>query len=146
MTPGDSSGLQSRIAALVAIAVIVCAGMAVRAWTGGGFAKYAGVALYGAMIYAVVIGVRPRLAVVRAGAIALAVCWAIELAQLTGVPAALSAHSRLARLALGTTFHAPDLFWYAAGIAPILGLHWLVRRRSSIRPRNEITPRAHTPQ
>lgn len=47
--------------------------------------------------------------------------------RITGVPAAVSAQRRLA---LGTTFHAPDLFWYAAGVAPILGLHWLARRAS----------------
>jgi uncharacterized protein YfiM (DUF2279 family) len=41
------------------------------------------------------------------------------------VPAALSAHSALARLVLGTTFNAPDLFWYAVGAAVGYAIHSL---------------------
>ena len=53
---------------------------------------------------------------------ALAVSWAVELAQLTGIPADLSRHSMPARLVLGSTFNAPDLLWYVVGA----GLAWAV--------------------
>ncbi len=122
--------LSPRLPALAALAVILVAGLAVRSQTGGAFAKYAGVALYGALAYAVVVCLVPRAAPVVAGAVALAWCWAVELAQLTPVPAALSARSTLARLVLGSTFNVPDLAWYAVGIAPMLGLHWVHRRRT----------------
>jgi hypothetical protein len=110
------------VVALGAVAVAVAAGLAVRRWTGGEFAKDAGVAWYAAGVYGVVVYLAPRARPVVAGAVALAVCWAIEFAQLSPVPAALSAHGTLVRLVLGTTFHAPDLFWYAVGTAGYLGL------------------------
>jgi hypothetical protein len=122
-----------RFFALVAGAVILVAGLSVRSFTGGAFAKSAGDALYAALVYAVVVFLAPRAAPLTAGTVALAFCWAVEFAQLTPVPAALSAHSMLARLVLGSTFHPPDLFWYAVGIAPLVGLHWLLRRRISHR-------------
>jgi len=113
--------------ALVVGIVILIVGLSVRSGTGGAFAKIAGDALYAALVYAVVVFVAPRLAAIVAGAVALAFCWAVEFAQLTPVPAALSAHIRLARLVLGSTFNPPDLLWYAVGITPVLGLHWLLR-------------------
>jgi len=116
------------VVAVAVAAVILVAGLTVRAQTGGAFAKYAGVALYAAFGYALVVCVLPRVAPPVAGAVALAWCWAVEFAQLTPVPAALSAHGRLLRLVFGTTFNAPDLAWYAIGIAAVLGPHWLVRR------------------
>ncbi|MFE7399276.1 DUF2809 domain-containing protein [Streptomyces sp. NPDC057557] len=59
--------------------------------------------------------------VVKAGA-ALLLSWSVELLQLTGLPAELSRHSAVARLVLGSTFNAPDLFWYAVGA----GFAWAV--------------------
>jgi hypothetical protein len=113
----------------VAAVVIVVAGLLVRTQTSGFFAKYAGVALYAALIYAIVVFVAPRAAPVRVGAFALGICWAVELAQLTPVPAALSARSTLARLVLGATFSPADLVAYAVGIVLILSLHRWTRRR-----------------
>jgi hypothetical protein len=118
----------ARLTAVAVAAAILVAGLAVRAETGGAFAKYAGVALYATFGYALVVCVVPRVSPLVAGAVALAWCWGIEFAQLTPVPAALSAHGRLARLVFGTTFNAPDLAWYVVGIAAILGPHWTVSR------------------
>jgi Protein of unknown function (DUF2809) len=73
--------------------------------------------------------------------VALAFCWAVELAQLTPVPARLSERSVLARLALGSTFNTPDLFWYAVGVALAAVPHLFVRRRLTQR-RNRRTERA----
>ncbi|MGW4027482.1 ribosomal maturation YjgA family protein, partial [Streptomyces sp. NPDC005009] len=60
--------------------------------------------------------------------VALAVSWGIEFLQLTGVPAELSRHSTAARLVLGSTFDAPDLFWYTIGA--ITG--WLLARGRAV--------------
>jgi hypothetical protein len=120
-----------RLFALLFAAAILLTGLAVRAWTGGAFAKYTGVALYAALGYALVAAVAPRLAPLRVAAIALALCWAIELAQLSPVPAALSARSTLARLALGSTFNPPDLAWYAVGVGVAWTIHAAIRMRSS---------------
>lgn len=98
----------------LAVPVVLALGLGVRAFTGGDFAKYAGVALYTTLIYALLsFWLRPIWAALTATGIS----WAVEFFQLTGIPADLSAHSVLARLVLGSTFNTPDLFWYAAGAA-----------------------------
>jgi hypothetical protein len=98
----------------LAVPVVLALGLAVRAFTGGDFSKYAGVALYATLIYALVaFWLRPLWAALAATGIS----WAVEFFQLTGIPADLSAHSGLAHLVLGSTFNAPDLFWYAVGAA-----------------------------
>jgi hypothetical protein len=107
----------TRLAAVLAALVVLLSGLAVRAATTGAVAKYGGVALYAVLVYTLVLIVAPRTVPVRAGVVALGACWAVELAQLTPYPAALSARSTLARLVLGSTFNAPDLAWYAVGIA-----------------------------
>ncbi|WP_394840295.1 DUF2809 domain-containing protein [Pendulispora rubella] len=121
----------SRLVAIAAAFIVLFAGLAVRAWAGGAFAKYAGVALYGSLVYTLVVTIAPRLSPWRAAGIALAFCWAIELGQLTGIPASLATRSKLARLVLGTTFNVPDLFWYAAGVAPVAGADKMLRSRTS---------------
>ncbi|MFI5729471.1 DUF2809 domain-containing protein [Kribbella sp. NPDC051587] len=98
----------------LAVPVVLACGLGVRAFTGGDFAKYAGVALYATLIYALVaFWLRPLPAALAATAFS----WAVEFFQLTGVPADLSARSTLAHLVLGSTFNAPDLFWYVVGAA-----------------------------
>ncbi|WP_405395297.1 DUF2809 domain-containing protein [Microbispora hainanensis] len=109
--------LHRRLAALAAAVMVVAAGLAVRALPAGAVAKYAGDLLYTLLVYALVVVAAPRARPFVVAAVALAVSWLVEFAQLTGVPAELSAHSTLARLVLGTTFNAPDLFWYAVGAA-----------------------------
>jgi hypothetical protein len=120
--------LASRIPAAVGAAVVLVAGLGVRAVAGGEFAKYAGVALYAALVYALVVCAAPRMRHAVAVAVALGVSWAVEFAQLSPVPAALSARSTVARLALGSTFNPPDLAWYAVGVAVALGVHVVARR------------------
>jgi len=106
----------TRAKALLAALIVLLAGLGVRAFTGGVFAKYAGVALYAALVYTLVLLVVPRIRPLAGAAIALAFCWAVEFFQLTPIPADLSSRSVLARLVLGSTFNAPDLFWYAVGV------------------------------
>ncbi|MFC9855345.1 ribosomal maturation YjgA family protein [Streptomyces prasinus] len=106
---------RTRLAAAVAASAIVGAGLGLRSVAAGDVAKYGGDALYTLLIFALVLLTAPRVAAWRAAALALAVSWAVEFSQLSGVPAELSQRSTAARLVLGSTFNAPDLFWYAVG-------------------------------
>jgi hypothetical protein len=124
---------------LAAAATIVAAGLAVRAAADGALAQHSGTALYASMVWTGVLFVRPRLAPLAAGAVAIGCCWLVEAAQLTGVPAALSARSTLARLALGAQFDPADLAWYPVGVVPFVGLHLLLRRTQSPPPDADVT-------
>nr|WP_260408570.1 DUF2809 domain-containing protein [Planomonospora venezuelensis] len=104
-----------------------------RAVAGGWFAEYGGDALYTVLVHTLIVFVLPRVAPVRAAAGALAFSWAVELAQLTPVPAALSEASVLARLVLGSTFGAADLVAYTAGAALAAAAHTLAGRTSARR-------------
>jgi len=123
--------------------VFLAVGLATRtlAGSGGALAQYPGTALYAAMIYAGVVVLAPAARAWQAGAAALGFCWAVELLQLTGVPAELSSHSVLARLVLGARFDAADLLWYAVGVLPLLLVHasrsapLRLPRRQRLRPR-----------
>ncbi|MEI7030571.1 DUF2809 domain-containing protein [Streptomyces pratensis] len=125
------SASRVRLVALVAAALTIAAGLGARAAVAGAVAEYAGDALYTVLLCALVVLVAPRLGrrpAVAAG-LALALSWAVEFAQLTGVPAELAAHSMAARLVLGSTFNAPDLLWYAVGA----GLAWACLARAGFR-------------
>jgi hypothetical protein len=87
-----------------------------RAWSDGALEQHSGTALYASAVYAAVLFVRPAIRPVPAATIAVGFCWAVEFFQLTGVPAALSAHSLLARLALGVRFDPVDVAWYPVGV------------------------------
>ncbi|MFI0504155.1 DUF2809 domain-containing protein [Streptomyces albogriseolus] len=119
----DTTG-RTRLAAAAAALVTVGAGLGLRAVATGGVAKYGGDALYTLLILTLVVLLAPRTTPARAAGLALAASWAVELLQLTGLPAELTARSTAARLVLGSTFNAPDLFWYAVGACA----GWLVLR------------------
>jgi hypothetical protein len=118
-----------RAVAAVAAVVTVGAGLAVRAGADGAFAKYAGSALYTVLLCALVAFCAPRARPVVVASTALGLSWAVELLQLTGVPAEWSARSAAARLVLGSTFNAPDLLWYAVGAAAAWAVHAGTARR-----------------
>ncbi|OON79162.1 ribosomal maturation YjgA family protein [Streptomyces tsukubensis] len=67
------------------------------------------------LVYALVILVVPRARPRTAVLLAVALSWAVEFLQLTGVPHALGRRSFVFRLVLGSTFNAPDLLWYVVG-------------------------------
>ncbi|MFJ8749602.1 DUF2809 domain-containing protein [Streptomyces sp. NPDC102441] len=117
-----------RLTAVVAALVTVAAGLGVRSAAGGDVAKYAGDAFYTVLIHTLVVLLVPRVRPLTAAGAALAFSWAVELAQLTGVPAELARRSTAARLVLGSTFNVPDLLWYAAGAAMAWAVH--IRLRS----------------
>ncbi|MEU0376643.1 DUF2809 domain-containing protein [Streptomyces cyaneofuscatus] len=128
-----------RVVAAGAAVVTVAAGLGVRAASDGAVAKYAGSALYTVLLCALVALCAPRARPVAVAATALALSWAVELLQLTGVPAGLSARSAAARLVLGSTFNAPDLFWYAVGAAAAWAVQAGARRLA--RPSSSAAPR-----
>lgn len=116
-----------RATAAAAALVTVAAGLGVRSTASGDVAKYAGDALYTVLIHTLVVVLVPRVRPLTVAGAALALSWAVELAQLTGVPAGLAQRSTVARLVLGSTFNAPDLLWYAVGAALACAVHSRMR-------------------
>lgn len=116
---------------LIAVAALLFLGLAllIRVVDDGALRQYSGTALYASMVWAGVLFLWPRMAPVPAGTLATVFCWLVECAQLTGVPAELSARSLAARLALGVQFDPVDLAWYPAGVVPLVVLHHVVRAR-----------------
>jgi hypothetical protein len=126
--------LKERRAAAAGLVLSVAAGLSVRAATGGTFADVAGVILYATAVYSLVLLIRPRTSVGPAAAIALAWCWAIELAQLTPGPAAVSSRSLIGRLILGSTFTWSDMVAYPLGVLLAVGIRlaWAGRRQEAL--------------
>ncbi|MDI6098342.1 DUF2809 domain-containing protein [Actinoplanes sp. NEAU-A12] len=118
-----------RLAMLGAAAAVVTVALAIRAVApiGGWLEQSSGTALYASMVYAGVLFLAPRLSPVKAGAITLTWCWGVELGQLTGIPAALSAESLAARMILGAAFDPADLLRYPLGVIPLVVVHQLRR-------------------
>ena len=83
-----------------------------------------GDALYAALVFTLLVVVAPRARSATLALVTVGFCTAIELAQLTGIPAAIVDAVPAARYVLGTTFVAVDLLAYAVGA----GLAWAVRR------------------
>lgn len=100
----------------VAAVLVVAAGLATARYGSGAVADALGDALYAALV-TLLVGLAvppwPRSALVG---LAVGLCWAVELAQLTGVPAAAADAWPPLRYLLGTTFVATDLLWYAVGV------------------------------
>lgn len=101
-----------RIAA--AAAVVVLGGLRVSRHDGVA-ADLAGGLLYAILVALLLALLRPAARPVQVAVVGLGLCTLVELAQLTGVPAALVAVAPPLRFVLGTTFWAWDLAAYAAG-------------------------------
>ncbi len=108
---------RATLAALAAATVVV--GLAVsRAPDPVG--NVGGTILYAVLVYLLAGAVRPAAPPVRLAAVALALCWAIELAQLTPWPARLADAAPPMAYLLGTTFAWGDLVGYAVGAGAVL--------------------------
>lgn len=123
-------------ATAVAGAAVVAAGLATARLGTGPVADALGDALYAVLVLLLVALARPGLSRVAQAAVALAVCWAVELAQLTGGPAAAVEAWPPARYLLGTTFAPADLLWYAVGVlsgwcGTVLASRWGGARRAA---------------
>ncbi|AKZ53683.1 Putative integral membrane protein [Streptomyces ambofaciens ATCC 23877] len=129
----DGASPRTRAVAAVAALSVVGAGLGLRAVADGGVAKYGGDALYTLLLFALVVLVAPGITPLKGAAVALALSWGVEFLQLSDVPAELSLRSTAARLVLGSTFNAPDLFWYAVGAAAGWSLGHLLRRGAGAR-------------
>ncbi|MFF7329781.1 DUF2809 domain-containing protein [Streptomyces sp. NPDC008150] len=108
---------RTRTVACAVAVFTVAVGVGVRVAMAGEVAKYAGDALYTVLVYVLVVLIAPRVRPPVAAGVALLFSTAVELFQLTPIPAELARESVAMRLVLGSTFNAPDLLWYAAGAA-----------------------------
>jgi hypothetical protein len=126
-----------RCGAFGAAVVFLAVALGIRAVAGGHLdstgrlQQYSGTALYASFVYAGIVFLRPWIAPLTAGGWALGFCWAIEFLQLTSLPRALSEHSVAARLALGRAFDWTDVWWYPAGVVPLVLLELLLRPRAA---------------
>lgn len=114
----------SRAVAALALVGVVALELLVQLWRGPAWSDAVGTVLYAIAGYLVLAIVRPTAAPRTLGLVALAVCVAVGVAQLTGIPARIP----FARLVLGTTFSWADLPWYAVGAAVATGIDTLLRR------------------
>ncbi|MFJ2649819.1 DUF2809 domain-containing protein [Streptomyces sp. NPDC087420] len=126
--------IRTRLTALACAVSTVAAGLGIRAWADGDLAKYAGDALYTALVHTLVVCAVPRVRPRTVAVGAFVFSCAVELLQLTPVPAGLAARSGLARLVLGSTFNAPDLLWYAVGAGAAAVLHSVPARSARSAP------------
>lgn len=117
-------------------AVVVVAGLATARYGSGPVGDALGDALYAVLVLLLVALALPRLARPGQAAVAAGLCWAVELAQATGGPAAAVAAWPPLRYLLGTTFVATDLLWYAVGVLvasclTVLASRWSGARRAA---------------
>ncbi|WP_082509351.1 ribosomal maturation YjgA family protein [Microbacterium sp. Leaf179] len=121
-----------RLAALIALVAVIAAGLVTnRVLTGSVATDIAGDALYAAVAYTGLVLLWPRARRVVLAGVAAAWCIGVELFQLTGMPALLSARFPPAALVLGSGFDARDLAVYVLAIVAALGLDSVVTRRRS---------------
>ena len=130
------------VAALATVAAGLTVHETVDSWAGA----FAGDALYAVLLFLLVAVVAPRMPSLVVGGVAFALCAAVELAQLTGVPAYLSATIPGIELVLGSTFQWSDLVAYAIGAVLAAAVDAAVRRRAAGSSRGEpTTPSAGAP-
>jgi hypothetical protein len=133
-----------RLIMVALAAVFLAVALTIRAVSSGSLEgngrleQYSGTALYASLVYAGVLFLWPRIAPLLAAAIAVSFCWLVEVSQLTGIPATLSAHNLLARLVLGVQFDWTDIAWYPVGIVPLVAVDWLLGARSRPKPSAEV--------
>ncbi|MFI0352482.1 DUF2809 domain-containing protein [Actinomadura sp. 9N407] len=128
----------TRLLMVVSAAGFAGAAYAIRAMMDGPIEQYSGAALSGAIVYTIVIFIRPRISPLPAGGAVIAYCWFIEFSQLTPIPGALSQRSWLARQLLGAQFDLTDVVWYPVGVIALAAAHWFLRART--RSRTEPAP------
>ncbi len=91
--------------------------------------KYGGDALWAMVVFFGLGFLFPRLAMVELALLSLGVAWGIEFLQLYHAPWIDAIRARwIGRLVLGSTFNAPDLVAYAAGVVMGVVVEAVVRR------------------
>jgi hypothetical protein len=124
----------TRLLMVVSAAAFAGAAYAIRAAMDGPVEQYSGAAFSAAIVYTIVIFIRPLISPLRAASAAVAYCWFIEFAQLTPIPAALSERAWLVRQLLGAQFDLVDVAWYPVGAVPLVAAHWFLRAGRRSRP------------
>ena len=122
----DPRARRRRLAAGLLVVPVVVLGLGARFLGAGPAADLSGGVLYAVLIYVLLVFLRPRAAAWTNAAIALAFCVAVELLQITPIPAALGAAFPPARLVLGSTFVPLDLLAYLIGTALAFGIDSLI--------------------
>lgn len=129
---------ERRLAALVALGVVVVSGLAVHALGPAGSATdITGDALYAVAAYAGLVLLFPRWRRLVVGAVAALWCVGVELLQLTGVPVALADRFPPIALVLGSGFDARDLLVYLCAV----GVTVAVDRVGGVLAARSATPR-----
>jgi Protein of unknown function (DUF2809) len=111
--------------------LVIVAGLAARFGLSGAPADAAGGVFYTVLVYLLIAFARPSARPAAVGMAALAFSTAIELFQLTSVPADLGASFAPLKLVLGSSFVATDLIAYAAGAVVASGTDAALRRRAT---------------
>lgn len=137
--------VRRRIALAFTAAALIATGLVVARTTDSAEWTFVGDALYAAMLYAVAGAVLPRAASAVVGVIAFGVSAAVELFQLTGIPAHLATVVPGAALVLGTTFQGSDLVAYALGALLMAGGDAVIRRAAGSSRGAPTTPSAGAP-
>lgn len=126
------TGAAARRWGLLAIGgLVTAAGLLTHLVGSGPIADRAGDALYAVMVYLVIAIAFPRASVVIVGVIALALCTAIEVFQLTGLPAQWAQGFWPVRLVLGVGFDPGDLAAYLVGAAAAAVADFVIGRRGT---------------
>ncbi|MFJ4037994.1 DUF2809 domain-containing protein [Microbacterium sp. NPDC090007] len=132
-TTGRTRG--RRVAALIALAATVAAGLATRvAPVPGVAADVAGDALYAVAVYGALVILLPRTRPAAVATIAAGWSVAVELFQATGVPARLASDVPPVALVLGTGFDPRDLLVYPAAAVVTAVIDEAIRRRLASSP------------
>ncbi|MFF1877507.1 DUF2809 domain-containing protein [Leifsonia sp. NPDC058230] len=139
--------MSRRARAAIAAAGILVAGLLVHGLVGGFVGGFAGDALYAALIYTLIVVLAPRSRIVVVAIVATVFCAAIELLQLTPLPAALSRSVPGASLVVGSTFQWIDLVAYAVGIAIVAAVDaWVSGAAAGSSRGGSTTPSAGEPE
>ncbi|POH70857.1 hypothetical protein C3B59_04105 [Cryobacterium zongtaii] len=110
-------GFRNRRLKLAAIGgLIMATGLVVHFLTEGIVGDFVGDALYAVLVYLVVSIVAVRRPSRQVAIVAILICVAVELLQLTGVPSSLAELFAPMRYLLGTTFNSLDLVAYVIGV------------------------------
>ncbi|MBB3156427.1 hypothetical protein FHS07_000111 [Microbacterium proteolyticum] len=128
-----------RPVALVALAVVVAAGLVVaKVLPSSAATDIAGDALYAVAVYAGLVVLLPRAGRPILAVAATGWCVFVELLQLTGLPVALAERIPPIALVLGTGFDARDLLVYASAVLVAAAADAVVRSRMLRRGRSRI--------
>ncbi len=134
-----------RLVLLICAVVVIAVGLAVHTGVPGEVGGFAGDALYAVLVFLLVSLVVPRAPLLPTAGAALAFCWAIELLQLTPLPAALARTVPGASLVFGSTFQALDLVAYVIGVAAAAGVDAVSRRAAGSSRGGRRTPSGGAP-